>query len=165
MNLSKCFELQRKLDAVIVKEKHLTGHDLFSRKRLALITELAELANEFPEAFKFWSNKKNQYDKALVELVDVFHFLLSIGLDFKRVGGKRVEDIRYRPTNAHSHLKLEDVFTEFIVSVAKLNTDNYLVIMNDFLALIQTLGFSWEEFEVAYHEKLKINHERQNTNY
>ena len=165
MNLSKYFVLQRKLDATIVREKHLSGRDLFSRKRLALITEIAETANEFPEIFKFWSNKKNQYDKALVELVDIFHFLLSIGLDFKRIMGKRVEDIRYRPINAHSHLKIEDVFTEFIASAARLEPSNYVLFMNDFLALIETLGFSWEEFDAAYYEKLKINHERQAANY
>lgn len=165
MNLKKYFEKQRKLDAVIVNTKHLTGRDLFSKKRLAIIVELGELANEFPETFKFWSNKKNQYDKALVELVDIFHFLLSIGLDFKQIGYRRVEDIRYKPINAHSHLKLEDVFTQFIVSAAAIRVENYVVYMNDFLSLIETLGFSWEEFEEAYHKKNAINHERQSVGY
>ncbi|MEK5070283.1 dUTP diphosphatase [Sporosarcina sp. FSL K6-1508] len=65
INLSKFFLKQRALDGAIVREKHLTGRDLFSRKRLALIVELSELANEMPESFKFWSNKQNNYEKAL----------------------------------------------------------------------------------------------------
>jgi dimeric dUTPase (all-alpha-NTP-PPase superfamily) len=55
MNLSKLFELQRKLDEHIVKEKGLEGQDLLPKKILALQVELGELANEW-RGFKFWSN-------------------------------------------------------------------------------------------------------------
>lgn len=165
MKLTKFYDAQRILDAKITQEKNLVGRDLFSKKRLALIVELAELANEVKENFKFWSNKKNDYDKALVELVDCFHFILSIGIDFGVVSGRRVEEVNYRAINAHVHLKIEDVFTEFIASAARLSSTTYIMFMNDFLALIDTLGFSWAEFEEAYYAKNLINHERQNTSY
>lgn len=165
MKLTKFYDAQRILDEKINIEKNLIGRDLFSKKRLALIVELAELANELKENFKFWSNKKNDYDKALVELVDCFHFILSIGIGFGTVSGRRVEEINYRAINAHIHLKTEDVFTEFIASSARLSSTTYIMFMNDFLALIDTLGFSWNEFEEAYYAKNLINHERQNTSY
>lgn len=165
MNLQKYFSYQRQLDDLIIREKHLTGRDLFSRKRLALMVEIAELANEFPETFKFWAHKKNQYDKALIELVDIFHFTLSIGLDFGKISGQYIYHVSYMPINSHGHLKLEDVFKEFMVSAAKLSPKTYVMFMNDFLALIDTLGFTWKEFEEAYFEKNKINHERQASGY
>lgn len=165
INLSQFFKMQKALDDEIIKEKHLTGRDLYSKKRLALMVELAEMANEMPESFKFWSNKQNNYENALVELVDCFHFVLSIGLDFHRVPHKHVEDIRYMAVNAHEHLKIEDVFTEFIASAAKLEKENYVPFMNDFLALIDTLGFSWEDFEEAYYKKNEINLARQASGY
>jgi dimeric dUTPase (all-alpha-NTP-PPase superfamily) len=165
MNLQKYFSHQRQLDDLIIREKHLTGRDLFSRKRLALMVEIAELANEFPETFKFWAYKKNQYDKALIELVDIFHFILSIGLDFGKISGQYIYQVSYMPINSHGHLKLEDVFKEFMVSASKLSTKTYVMFMNDFLALIDTLGFTWKEFEEAYFEKNQINHERQVTGY
>lgn len=165
MNLQKYFSYQRELNDVIIREKHLTGRDLFSRNRLALMIEVAELANEFPETFKYWSSKRNQYDKALGELVDVFSFILSIGLYFGRVSNKYVYNVSYMPINSHGHLRLEDVFKEFMVSAAQITPQNYVMYMNDFLALIYTLGFTWEEFEGAYYEKLEINHHRQSVGY
>src|SRR5690554_4670233 len=54
MNLTKLFELQRKLDEHIIKEKGLEGEDLLPKKILALQVELGELANEW-RGFKFWS--------------------------------------------------------------------------------------------------------------
>lgn len=165
VKLTIFFDKQRELDSKINKEKDLSGHDLFSKKRLALMTEFAELANEMRESFKFWSNKKNDYDNALVELVDCFHFILSIGINFGIVSGRRVEVINYRAINAHSHLNMEDVFAEFMVGAAKLSSDNYISFMNDFLALIDTLGFSWDEFADAYYLKNHENHMRQENNY
>jgi dimeric dUTPase (all-alpha-NTP-PPase superfamily) len=57
MNLKHLFELQRKLDEHIVKEKGLEGQDLLPKKILALQVELGELANEW-RGFKYWSNNQ-----------------------------------------------------------------------------------------------------------
>lgn len=54
MNLDRLFEMQRKLDERIVKEKRLQDVDLLDKKILALQVELGELANEW-RGFKFWS--------------------------------------------------------------------------------------------------------------
>lgn len=165
MRLDKYFNYQRELDGVIVREKHLTGRELFSEKRLALMVEIAELANEFPETFKFWSNKRNNYEKALEELVDIFHFILSIGLEFNKMFRTRFNEASYLVINSHSHARIEDVFKDFMVSAAQISPNSYVMFMGDFLALIETLGFSWEEFEEAYYKKLEINHERQASGY
>src|SRR5690625_5804429 len=86
MNLTKMFKIQKELDERIVKEKDLKGVDLLDKKILSLQVELGELANELPEVFKFWSNKKNNYKKALEEYCDCLHFILSIGneIDIKQ---------------------------------------------------------------------------------
>src|SRR5699024_6894313 len=81
MNLQPLFETQPKLDKRIVEQKELEEQDLLDKKILALQVELGELANELPEVFKFWSNKKNNYKKALEEYCDCLHFILSIGLE------------------------------------------------------------------------------------
>ncbi|MEN2465931.1 dUTP diphosphatase [Ornithinibacillus sp. JPR2-1] len=64
MNLNELFELQRKLDEHIVKEKGLEGQDLLPKKILALQVELGELCQEW-RGFKFWS--KNQKPNMLIE--------------------------------------------------------------------------------------------------
>src|SRR5699024_8906417 len=81
MNLQPLFETQAILDKRIIEKKGLQGQDLLDKKILSLQVELGELANELPEVFKFWSNKKNNYKKALEEYCDCLHFILSIGLE------------------------------------------------------------------------------------
>ncbi len=54
MNLKELFEMQKKLDEHIIKEKGLERQELLPQKILALQVELGELANEW-RGFKFWS--------------------------------------------------------------------------------------------------------------
>lgn len=64
MNLSKLFELQRKLDEHIEREHpRQDGEDRLAKKILALLVELGELANEW-KMFKYWKvNPKSNVSK------------------------------------------------------------------------------------------------------
>lgn len=98
MDLSKLFEMQRKLDEHIIKQKGLEGQDLTLNTVTALIVELGEFANE-GRWFKHWSNDQEprtkgewKYSKGiengkfidvyenplLEEYVDCLHFFLSL---------------------------------------------------------------------------------------
>ncbi|CAM5579582.1 hypothetical protein LSPH24S_09404 [Lysinibacillus sphaericus] len=55
MNLQQLFTMQKELDDFIAKTQNIE-HDVFKEKGLALMVELAELANE-TRCFKFWSTK------------------------------------------------------------------------------------------------------------
>jgi dimeric dUTPase (all-alpha-NTP-PPase superfamily) len=57
MNLEQLYEMQKALDARIIKEKGLEGQDLLPNTVLALQVEIAELANEW-RGFKLWSNDR-----------------------------------------------------------------------------------------------------------
>ncbi|MGG1480460.1 dUTP diphosphatase [Bacillus smithii] len=183
MNLAKLFEMQRKLDAHIEKEHpREPGEDRLAKKILALQVELGELANELPEVFKFWSHKKNNYERALKEYVDCLHFILSIGLE-------EVEDsffgdvIQIYP---HYDSKIVTIkentvikqFNSLFLEVGLLSDttddraydvqsieDAYANILGLFFGLGEILGFEWEEIEQAYLEKNKINHHRQEVGY
>lgn len=69
MNLGELFEMQRKLDEHIVREKGLDGQDLLPKKILALQVELGELANEW-RGFKFWSNNQESRTKIYTSCKD-----------------------------------------------------------------------------------------------
>lgn len=62
MNLSKLFEMQRKLDERIVEKKGLQGQDLLPNTILALYAELGELLNEW-RGFKHWSDDREPVRK------------------------------------------------------------------------------------------------------
>ncbi|RUT48550.1 dUTPase [Paenibacillus anaericanus] len=100
LKLEQMYEMQKALDAKIIKEKGLEGQNLLPNTILALQVEIAELANEW-RGFKHWSNdreprtaipslvKTSGIDIALEdgtylqnplleEYVDCLHFFLSI---------------------------------------------------------------------------------------
>ena len=71
--------MQRELDLFIQNNREKQT-DVFQEKGLALLIELAELANE-TRCFKFWSTKGPSDDAVILEeYVDSIHFLLSLVL-------------------------------------------------------------------------------------
>lgn len=96
LTLNQMYEMQKVLDARIIKEKDLEGVDLLPNTVLALQVEIGELANEW-RGFKHWSNdqepRREKYSIAFAnpggpfeyvtyplieEYVDCLHFFLSI---------------------------------------------------------------------------------------
>jgi dimeric dUTPase (all-alpha-NTP-PPase superfamily) len=170
MNLSKLFELQRQLDEHIEKEHpRKPGEDRLAKKILALQVELGELANELPEVFKFWSNKKNNRKKALEEFCDALHFLLSIGLDIAEP-----EMINLKRWNLIKADTITEQFLLVMSDVAELYNGlcndgfskfDYEFLLLRFIHLGEMLGFTWEQIEEAYLRKNAVNHQRQEMGY
>jgi len=171
INLAKLFQTQKLLDNRIVDEHNLQGQDLLPKKILALQVELGELANELPEVFKFWSNKKNNYEKALEEYADGLHFILSIGNDIslanvsiKNLDGEFKDTLEcFRHCN-NWVVNLDYTLHEtacYIPTIEKV----YENLISVFLELGEMIGFLWSEIEQAYYEKNAINHDRQDGGY
>lgn len=160
MNLNKLSETQKILDDRIVKEKCLEGQNLLDKKILALYTEIGELSNELPKDFKFWSNKKNNYERALKEYIDCVHFSLSIGIEF--------EYTDFDQTAIYSDSILEQ-FNTFFWSIAQFDYNRYEsdydFMIGNLIGLGKMLGFTSDQIEQAYFDKNKENHERQNNGY
>ena len=173
MNLKKLFKLQKELDERIYKEHPVQeGEDRLAEKILALKVELGELANELPEVFKFWSNKKNNYEKALEELVDCLHFILSIGLE---LGMDEIADeLDLKKFDFLTSNTILSCFIGLSYDIADFyyqreNDDMvpylYEHILLEFAKLGKMLGFTWDEIEQGYLSKNKINHDRQESGY
>jgi dimeric dUTPase (all-alpha-NTP-PPase superfamily) len=173
MNLQYLFEIQAGLDRHIEDEHPVQeNEDRLAKKILALQVELGELANELPEVFKFWSNKKNDYGKALKEYVDGLHFILGIGIEL---------ELNDRPNSLV--LEIEDepdlvlMFQEVLSHTSDLfwyyyhedeyegNEYRYKAIVSNYIKLGEMLGFTWEQIEQAYLEKNEVNHQRQVNGY
>ncbi|WP_096224878.1 dUTP diphosphatase [Geobacillus sp. FJAT-46040] len=162
MNLQKLFKMQRQLDEYIEQEHpRQEGEDRLAKKILALMVELGELANELPEVFKFWSNKKNNREKALKEYVDCLHFLLSIGLS-ENIGTIEWEQIE--PYKSKSTVQQFIVLFEY-ASLLLEDITVYVDIWSSFIGLGEMLGFTWEQVEEAYMQKHAENIARQERGY
>lgn len=175
MNLAKLFEMQRKLDEHIEQEHpRQEGEDRLAKKILALQVELGELANELPEVFKFWSNKKNNREKALKEYVDCLHFILSIGVELGMPHRLLLGNVQRNEMLDDDFIALYDeVHTLYhaykCAYKCQLNKKfvrgYYESVFEHFLALGERLGFTWEQVEEAYMKKNAENHSRQERGY
>ena len=161
MNLQKLFKMQRELDSYIETNMKV-NEDVFQRKGLALIVELAELANE-TRCFKFWSNKgASEREVILEEYVDSIHFLLSLGIE------KKLDYLEVWP---QSNLKQEitEIFLmtnsailDFLINPSE---NRYEKVWIMYGAIAEILGFSSEDVLNAYISKNETNYERQKNGY
>ncbi|SFA51006.1 Dimeric dUTPase, all-alpha-NTP-PPase (MazG) superfamily [Parageobacillus thermantarcticus] len=189
MNLSKLFELQRKLDEHIEREHpRQEDEDRLAKKILALQVELGELANEW-RGFKFWSSDQAprigipsvHYDENLghdvveyvgpnpflEEYVDCLHFILSIAIEL----GYTVDDLYVWDDELVG--KTEDIFLELMYWVVLIKSkderkrkDAFRTVCYIFFNMAeQRLGFTWEQIEEAYIWKNAVNHQRQESGY
>jgi dimeric dUTPase (all-alpha-NTP-PPase superfamily) len=164
VNLEKLFQIQAELDQKIVDSKGLEERDLLNEKILALQVELGECANELPEVFKFWSNKKNNYTKALEEYVDGLHFILSIGNEIAPYPEHL--DINYEKHDRDVLWHFQSIISFFsdFWQYGELE-QGYGAVIKLFLDLGELLGFTQEQIEQAYLDKNEVNHARQVNGY
>ena len=161
MNLQKLFTMQRALDQYIQSNKQVT-EDVFIRKGLALIVELAELANE-TRCFKFWSEKgPSERSVILEEYVDSIHFILSLGIE------KGFEDLEKWPQEIIDG-DLTALFIGTNESILTFLTEptnvHYEKVWIMYGAIAEKLGFSSEDVLQAYIAKNETNYERQKNGY
>jgi len=173
-NLRELFEIQAGLDAEILKNHPIQpGERRELKKLLALQVEVGELANELPEVFKFWSNKKNNMENALKEFVDGVHFILSLSLEFGIDDLELTGDDFTRDTTLGT---FGEVYAQIAIiqgllvnapeMVTMLIRDEIETLFNLYIGLAEKhLRFTWEQIREAYLIKNQENHYRQQAGY
>ena len=161
MNLQKLFEMQKELDAFIEKMQNIE-RDVFKEKGLALMVELAELANE-TRCFKFWSTKgPSERDVILEEYVDSIHFILSLGLLKGFTTIEKWPVIEEKRDLTETFLMTQETILTFIHNPTE---DGYRAIWQCYGVIAYNLGFSFNDVVHAYIEKNEENYKRQRTGY
>lgn len=161
INLEELYKLQAGLDEDIATKHHVTYESTHSRRLLALIVELGELANE-TRCFKYWSNK-GPSEKAVVmdEYADGLHFLLSLGIPL------HARKYKYEIKGSGEDLTLQ--FHHLYQAATKLLNEYTLEAYEDcfqkYLNLACDLGSTADDIIHAYKSKLAVNYHRQETNY
>lgn len=161
MNLKELFEMQEELDRFIQTNNGVSG-DLFEKKGLALIVELAELANE-TRTFKFWSSKgASEREVILEEYVDSIHFLLSLGIEKNLNMLKEWPDPFYEKDLTKLFLKTNGSILEFM---EEHSMSSYQMIWSCYGAIAEVLNFTYDDVMDAYLAKNRKNYDRQKEGY
>lgn len=161
MMLQTLFNMQKKLDAFIERTQQI-DRNVFQEKGLALLVELAELANE-TRCFKFWSTKgPSERPIILEEFVDSIHFMLSLGLEkgFDDVNEWPVEDKKGTLTEVFLHT--QQAILQFIDNPTR---ETYQTVWQCYAAIAHHLDFTFDDIVIAYVKKNEENHNRQLNGY
>ncbi|MCR5184557.1 MAG: dUTP diphosphatase [Bacilli bacterium] len=161
IELEELFKAQAKLDAYIANSHQVSYETTRSKRIMALIVEIGELANT-TRCFKYWSNKgMDKKEIVLDEYADGLHFFLSLGVDIKT-----------SKMNYHLTKHLDDLTSQFHliyhnidVFYKKQDEKSYIRAFQSFLNLLPLLGYRWKSLKDAYFKKLEVNYQRQQNNY
>ena len=161
MELLTLFKMQRELDTYIQKNQSV-NQNVFKEKGLALLVELAELANE-TRCFKFWSTKgPSERDVILEEYVDSIHFLLSLGIE------KELDTLEVWPAGEVEG-NLTDVFMKTFIAIqefiSKTDMKSYENVWIHYGTIANKMGISYTEIMKAYVDKNEENYKRQQKGY
>lgn len=161
MNLQQLFKMQKELDDFIEKTQKIE-HDVFKEKGLALMVELAELANE-TRCFKFWSTKgPSAREVILEEYVDSIHFILSLGLLKGYTSIEKWPVVEEKRDLTETFLMTQNYILTFISHPTE---HSYAAIWQCYGLLAYNLGFTFEDVVSAYIEKNEENYNRQRSGY
>jgi len=165
MKLTKLFEQQEKLENFIFYTKKLEG-DYFKLNVISFNQELAEFANEL-RFFKYWSNRgPAEMEVILEEGIDALNVLLIIGLDFKEnefdIFGNNYNLSACSPNLADQYI---DVIKKTLSLLENKNIYMYTILVESFLGMLHTVGFTEKEIKEMFYKKNKINFQRQVENY
>lgn len=154
---------QERLHARIKKIHNLKGSRLNNMKT-AFRVELGELANEV-RFFKDWSNKGPSDRKTiLMEYIDGFTFLIEIAIEKDYQDEMKRVPIAYGDYKNIKNDDLNAIFEVLFTNKFEKYFD-FIRALQLYLGLGHILGFDKNEILLGYHEKNKINHERQDSGY
>lgn len=161
MKLTKLFTMQEELDSFIQKNRDTNG-DVFQAKGLALLVELAELANE-TRSFKFWSSKgPSETEVILEEYVDSIHFLLSLGINLGFETMTNWPEGKVEGELTELFLKTTESITSFL---KELTIESYSNVWIHYGSIAKKLGFTHDAIIEAYIMKNEENYNRQKSGY
>lgn len=179
--------------------------DRFKKKILALIVELGESVNERPSFLKYWSknhkssSQKNaeyyaeiygqsvvlqEEDLFLEELVDMFSFILALGIEIGIEANEinlglgtilfqNEDKVNLYLLFSQNVLNLYTIYLQDATKVVNpmifpdidYKKPAYNKLLDSFFALGISFGYTFSDIEQAYYNKNSVNHRRQSKGY
>ncbi len=161
VNLKELYNLQAQLDAEIAEKHNVSYATTHSRRLLALIVEIGELANE-TRCFKYWSNKGPSAKEIVMdEFADGLHFLLSLGIPLKA----NKFEYEIEKSNEDLTIQFHNVYKLATSLLDNYDLKHYEACFQAYLNLTASINMSVDDIINSYKSKLSVNYKRQETNY
>ena len=162
LKIEDLYQYQKELDTRIFKLHKISREGSRRARILALLVELAEMANE-TRCFKYWSLREPS-EKAIIleEFGDGIHFLLSLGIDLND-NHTAIEADGSKPENLIEAIL--SVFEKVNQLQVEFTQKQYLEAFSAYLTVAKQLGFTANEIRDYYLLKNQKNHDRLSSNY
>ncbi|WP_040214698.1 dUTP diphosphatase [Clostridium polynesiense] len=142
MKLQNLFKIQAERNKSLDILPNLDEYKLNARKLLALNVRVGALANA-TKCFKYWEDEEVIHrDNILTRYISTLSCILTVGIDKKYTD---IESVETRPNEyclSDQFLNLYVDINDLLVSSSK---DHYITLMEDFLSIGHTIGFSEQE--------------------
>ena len=140
MNIISLFEIKREQNKKVVIDTNLNQYKLSARKHLELHIKLSSLADQ-TKCYKYWVDEDCEIDKNTIfeKYLDFLSQVLIIGIDSNYTD---IEEIKVLPNDyclSDQFLNLYIDINDLIISPSK---DHYKTLLEDFISLGVTLGYS-----------------------
>lgn len=155
MNLSKFFHQQQEYNKQFLLDRNLSPYKIKTRKNLEVQIKLGDLANS-TKCFKYCTNRKDyiSLNDVREKYIDCFCNIVTLGLDGNFLN---INNLIVKPND----YCLSDQFLNLYIDVNDLiispSLDHYKTLLEDYISLGITLGFSLETIEGNFLQKTKIN--------
>lgn len=159
-DLNELKSYQKTLDEAILTKHSLKVEDTIMDRKLALLVELGEFANE-TRCFKYWSLKESSAKEVLLEeYVDGIHFIVSLANQFDLDLGADVIEV---------DLTLNELLLNAYKAIALIEVNDYeqhfAALLKWYYAIATKLAFSQADIIDAYMQKNQVNFVRQESDY
>lgn len=154
MQIENLFIIQKEANSKINIDSNLSGYKLLARKHLQLQIKMSDLANE-TKCYKYWLDDNNKLDKEAIfyKYISCFKQVLSLGIDN---GYDDIVEITLQPSEyclSDQFLNLYIDINDLLISTSK---DHFITLLEDFLSLAISLGFSEQEIIDGFYNNENI---------
>lgn len=145
MNIKALFEAQREKNKKIIIDNSLSEYKIWARRHLELHTKISYLADE-TQCYKYWISENENLNKSVIfeKYISCFSLMISFGIDRKY---DDIEVIKAKPNDYCLSDQFLNLFIDLNDLIISPSEDHYITLMEDFLSLGITLGYSESSIE------------------
>lgn len=145
MNIKALFEAQKEKNKKIIIDNSLSEYKIWARRHLELHTKISYLADE-TQCYKYWISENENLNKSVIfeKYISCFSLMISFGIDRKY---DDIEIIKAKPNDYCLSDQFLNLFIDLNDLIISPSEDHYITLIEDFLSLGITLGYSESSIE------------------
>ena len=155
MHIANLFKIQREVANELPVDSTLSDYKVLARKNLELNVKISDLARA-TNCYKYWISDDPMLDnnKIFEEYMSCFNQIISLGLynNYTDIDEVLVETSEYCLSDEFINLFID--INDLIISPSK---DHFVTLIEDFLSLSISLGFSEEMIAYGFYDHSPMN--------